>query len=111
MGTDEFGLPCRAAKSNSDSRYHLVGNLQAAPKTLFEKIMRDVVPPIESAGESKVVFALPIPRYILNKCCASPEHISNFGKENYFTEMYRASELAEQAIAGCPAASRYTRYS
>ncbi len=26
MGTDEFGLPCRAAKSTNDSRYHIVGS-------------------------------------------------------------------------------------
>jgi hypothetical protein len=105
MGTDEFGLPCRAAKGNNDTRYHIVGNLQAAPKSLFEKILQDAVPVIESAGDSKIVMALPIPRYVLSKCCTSPNHISNFGKENFLNEMYRAAELAEQAIAGCPAAS------
>ncbi len=41
MGTDEFGLPLRAQKSSVDFKYHILGNLQAAPKTLFDKIMQD----------------------------------------------------------------------
>jgi hypothetical protein len=39
MGTDEFGLPCRAVKQHGT--YHIVGHLQAAPRTVFQKGMDD----------------------------------------------------------------------
>jgi len=48
---------------------------------------------------------IPIPRYILNKCCAAAGHVANFGQESFSSEVYRAMEMAEQAIAACPAAS------
>jgi len=105
MGTDEFGLPVRAAKNTSDGKYHIVGDLQAAPKTVFEKIMQDSIPVLDAARGSKVVLLIPIPRYIQNKCCATAGHVANFGQENFSSEIYRAMEMAEQAIAACSAAS------
>jgi hypothetical protein len=33
MGTDESGMPRKAVRSPVDGKYHLVGQLQAAPKT------------------------------------------------------------------------------
>ena len=32
-------------------------------------------------------------------------HVANFGQESFSTEIYRAMEMAEQAIAACSAAS------
>jgi len=105
MGTDEFGLPVRAAKASNDGKYHIVGDLQAAPKTVFEKIMQDSVAVLDAARGSKVVLVIPIPRYILNKCCTAAGHVANFGQESFSSEVYRAMEMAEQAIAACSAAS------
>jgi len=99
MGTDDFGLPCRSTRVGSDSRYHVIGNLQAAPKTLFEKILADAKPVLDACWEGKVIMVIPFPRYVKNKCCASAGHIPNFGTENYFMEMNRAMEVAEQALA------------
>jgi len=41
----------------------------------------------------------PFPRYVVAKCCTDPSHISNFGKDDYEEEFYRASDLAEN-VAG-----------
>jgi len=105
MGTDDFGLPVRATKSTTDGRYHIMGDLQAAPKTVFEKIMQDASAVLDAARESKQFMVIPFPRYIQNKCCAAADHVSNFGKESFSNETYRAMEMAEQAIAACTAAS------
>ena len=105
MGTDEFGLPLRAQKSSVDFKYHIMGNLQAAPKTLFDKIMQDAAPAVAAAGCSKLVFMLPIPRYVQNKCCGSASHVTNFGSENISSEIYRAMDMASQALVACGGAS------
>jgi len=104
MGTDEYGLPVRATKAG-DGRYHIVGDLQAAPKTVFEKIMQDSVPVLDAARGSSITLVVPFPRYIVNKCCNNTGHVSNFGQESFSTEIYRAMEMAEQAISACSAAS------
>ena len=74
-------------------------------KTVFEKIMQDAVPVLDAVRGSKLFLAVPIPRYILNKCCAAVGHVANFGQESFSNEIYRAMEMAEQAIAACPAAA------
>ena len=48
MGTDDQGLPSRAHKIPGDSRYHIAGKLQAAPRTLFEKVMGEARPIFEA---------------------------------------------------------------
>jgi len=105
MGTDDFGLPIRPSKMSNDGRYHVPGNLQAAPRTLFEKILQDAMPVLDAAREGKLTIVIPVPRYILNKCCTAAGHISNFGQDAYMTEIYRAMEMAEQAVTACEAAS------
>ena len=59
MGTNDSGLPCRAVKGFFDSWYHMVLDLQAAPRSVFEKIIWDAAP-IFRAGHSLFIsrFAL-----------------------------------------------------
>jgi len=73
MGTDDAGLPCRAIRNRSDSRYHLLGELQAAPKTVFEQIVSDARCASGVAAITngcKTVLISPIPRYVVSKCCS-----------------------------------------
>jgi hypothetical protein len=99
MGTDDQGLPCRAHKIPGDSKYHIIGKMQAAPRTLFEKVMGEAKPIFDAAGGSKIVLVLPFPRYISGKCCHDPEHLTNWGQESQSAEIYRAIDSAEMAIA------------
>ena len=41
------------------------------------------MPAIEAAGEAKIVFVLPIPRYVTKPCCADPNHLQNRKEADY----------------------------
>ena len=104
MGTDESGFPCRPHRDPADHKYHVIGQLQAAPQTLFQTIMRDASGLIGAAGSTMVVLVTPIPRYVLNKCCRDAEHITNWGTEEFRAEQARATDAVETAAsaAGSP---------
>jgi len=104
MGTDESGFPCRPQRDPTDHKYHVFGQLQAAPQTLFQTIMRDASGLIGAAGSATVVLVTPIPRYVTNRCCREAEHITNWGTDEFRAELARASEAVEMAasVAGPP---------
>jgi len=99
MGTDELGMASRSQKSNIDNKYHIVGKLQAAPRTLFEVILNEANCVLEAAGDAAIVVVAPLARYISGKCCDNVSHITNWGTETFQTEMYRAAERAEAVVA------------
>ena len=107
MGTDESGLPCRPQRDPADHKYHVPGQLQAAPQTLFQTIMRDASGLIGAAGSAMVVLVTPIPRYLMSKCCRDTEHITNWGTEEFRAELARATDAVETAAAaaGSPEAN------
>ncbi len=111
MGTDDQGLPCRAKKGQGDSKYHVTGKMQAAPRTLFEKVLGEARAIFESACNAKVVLVIPFPRYITGKCCHDPEHLTNWGQESQSAEIYRAIESAESAIAADSAGMTFSTLS
>ena len=98
MGTDEMGLPSKPVKDGLDGRYHILGQLQAAPKPMFQKLVHMARDLLSAAGEAKVTFVSPFPRYISSKCCSDPSHLTNFGSEELVAEMLRAEENASTAI-------------
>ena len=104
MGTDEAGMPRKAVRSPVDGRYHLTGQLQAAPKTLYSTVLNDARDVIGAAGDASIVLVAPFPRYVVGKCCDDPSHITNFGGDDYYTEMYRVGDYVEAAAAAvsCP---------
>jgi len=108
MGTDDSGLPCRAHKGRADGRYHVVGALQTAPKSVFEKIVSDAKDLLSAAKESKTVLFAPIPRYISGKCCSDQGHVTNWNTGSLTSEVHRAGEMAELAVSGSAAISRST---
>jgi hypothetical protein len=77
VGTDEDGLPIPAEKSDEDGRYHLYGDLQLAPPSVFKNCLKQMEKVLAFIREAKVVFVIPLPRYVLTGCCADPEHVSN----------------------------------
>jgi hypothetical protein len=98
MGTDEMGLPCKAFKSGDDNKYHITGQLQAAPKPVFQKILKDAIPLIGAADEASVVLLSPLPRYVMGRCCNDGGHITNLESEEFDSEIQRADDNAALAV-------------
>jgi hypothetical protein len=72
LGTDDFGLPIPAEKSEEDGRYHLSGDLQLAPPSAFKSTMKMVDIIISNTGEAKIVLTVPLPRYVLLPAATTP---------------------------------------
>jgi hypothetical protein len=102
MGTNEAGLPSHAVKNVKDGKYHLMGQLQAAPKTVFRAVLADAAGIVEAAGSAKIFLVAPIARYVMGKCCNDPTHVVNFGTEDLYSEVYRAADISEAALAASP---------
>ena len=98
MGTDEIGLPSVPYKCNLDGRYHVLGALQAAPRPLLQKILREAENVLAACGEAKVLFVVPFPRYLSGKCCESDSHLTNFGSQEIIVETCRVMEIVSSLI-------------
>jgi hypothetical protein len=96
MGTDEFGLPCRAVKQHGT--YHIVGHLQAAPRTVFQKGCEDARQILAAAGAAAKILVAPFPRYIRERCCPDPLHITNYGTEEYEEEFAKVIDTVESVL-------------
>ncbi len=70
-------MPIPAEKSDEDGRYHLYGDLQLAPPSAFKNTLKNMEKMLAYVGNAKVVFVIPLPRYVLSGCCADTEHVSN----------------------------------
>jgi hypothetical protein len=93
LGTDEMGFPKPAVRSAQDGFYHILGELQAAPKTVLQKIMTDSEPLLTAAGKATSVLVAPLPRYVSGKCCNDDSHITNFAEVQYMCELKKPAEV------------------
>jgi hypothetical protein len=82
-----------------DGKYHLKGQLQAAPKTAFNFLLKSAVPVIEAAGLAGVVIVAPIPRYVKAGCCGGGDHITNQGEDGFYDELRGAAANAAASVA------------
>ena len=98
LGTDELGLPSKPFKGVLDGKYHILGQLQSAPKPVYQKILKDSSDLLSAAGEAEVLFVLPLPRYISAKCCSDSSHLTNFGEDDLICEMLRAEEIVTSLV-------------
>jgi predicted AlkP superfamily phosphohydrolase/phosphomutase len=48
----------------------------------------------------KLICITPLPRYITEKCCESPDHIQNFTGNDYYSEINQNAEEVEELISG-----------
>ena len=111
MGTDDSGIPSRPVKLAEDKTYHIVGELQVAPESAFRKIIRDCQPIFEAVSCAKKIALLPFPRYLSGKCCSNPEHITNFGNEEYKEEVLRVSSAVRSAYNSVKPPGEFVIYS
>ena len=74
-------------KRGDDGIYHVPGELVLADWAAFPKIFYVSVPLLRVGGSNKKVILSPLPRFSTAKCCNDTQHIINFGKKGYGTNM------------------------
>jgi hypothetical protein len=103
MGTDSDGLPTPSHREG-DGSYHILGSLTTAPPTNLKKALEACSPIIGPIGTSSVLLAVPIPRYVVGKCCADPNHNENFEKADFEDDLLDAQEQHRRILSAWGAA-------
>jgi hypothetical protein len=98
MGTDGDGLPTPSHREG-DGSYHILGSLTTAPPTALKKALEACSPLISPIGSSSVLLVVPIPRYVVGKCCADPNHIDNFEKTDFEDDLLDAQEQHRRILS------------
>ncbi|MFN9905709.1 MAG: hypothetical protein ACK56F_06215, partial [bacterium] len=89
------------AKSGEDGQYHMLGDLQLAPTSVFKTNLRQIDSLLEQGGGAMVVILVPLPRYVRNSCCDDSEHVTNQGEKDFYEEFLGAEKrLLDAAAAG-----------
>jgi lysophospholipase L1-like esterase len=70
-------------KKGLDRRYHVEGDLLIANKTAFRELFSLATQIIRSADGKLVILMIPLPRYLFEKCCSDPSHITNKDSAGY----------------------------
>ena len=96
MGTDERGIPMLPEKGE-DGRFHITGSLEVAPQSILKRSMA-LCSPILAAAKAKVVFMLPVLRYLTSGCCADSEHITNREDADYPMIVASAGESVKRVL-------------
>jgi hypothetical protein len=110
MGTDEMGLPSRAFKDPHDNKYHVLGALQAAPKSVFQVVLWDAAPLLAAAASARIILVTPFPRYVAGACCNDTSHMPNIGTDDFYDEICKATAAADAAAAADDNASGCTMF-
>jgi hypothetical protein len=81
VGSDECGYPVKPVRDAQDGKYHILGDLQTAPRAAIKKIWDDSEGLVAAAGAAIVILVSPFPRYLAARCCGKAEHLTNFGEK------------------------------
>jgi len=103
MGTDSNGLRA-ATEKMFEGKYHLLGDLQTAPRQVFCRILKDCTPVLEASATAAVVLTAPTPRYVKAGCCDNLDHVSNIHSTNdlFEEELHLAVSHFRTAVASLP---------
>ena len=93
LGSDEDGFPT-GLERDGDGKWHITGNLVAAPKPRLKKLLQQLTPLREACGNATLVCGLPLGCYISCKCCRDEAHLENRGDEDF-------CQILVSAIASC----------
>jgi hypothetical protein len=77
-------------KKGTDRAYHVEGALKIVKKSTFRDLFNLALTVIKEAGDITVFLTVPLPRYLLEKCCSDPSHISNKYEADYESSMREA---------------------
>jgi hypothetical protein len=75
-------------------------SLTTAPPTNLKKALEACGPIIDPIGLASVLLVVPIPRYVVGKCCADPNHIENFEKADFEDDLLEAQEQTDSFDMG-----------
>jgi hypothetical protein len=67
----------------ADKRYHVSGALRIVKKSEFRELFTKALECLKKAKGKMIVLWVPLPRYLFEKCCTDPLHITNKGEEGY----------------------------
>jgi len=99
----QLGLPVAAEQLLVDGKYHIIGDLQTAPRQAFTKVLKDCASILEATVATVVVLITPLPRYVRKGCCENPDHVSNIENSDYEEELqlavshFRAADVSLSA--------------
>ena len=68
-------------------KFHIRGKLQVTTHADFKQLFEMALPIIRSCSGYNVILLGPLPRFLLNKCCSDPTHISNFEEKDYLSKL------------------------
>jgi hypothetical protein len=77
-------------KKGTDRAYHVEGALKIVKKSTFRDLFNLALSVIKEAGDITVFLTVPLPRYLLEKCCSDPSHISNKYEADYESSIREA---------------------
>jgi hypothetical protein len=85
---NEFGdrlLP----RKGSDGRYHAPGEITVIGKDSLREYFMMLQPIFKTCKDYKVICVSPLPRYLWNRCCTDPQHVTNSEKESFAADLGR----------------------
>ena len=76
LGTEQDGNSIEPFKDEG-KRWHISGSLVAAAKPRIRWLLDKMAAIRESYGETRILCAVPIPRYVAGRCCDEQLHLDN----------------------------------
>ena len=70
-----------------DGKFHVVGDLVLADKSIQFNIYKALKPILVAAGTGPLVLITPMSRYLSSRCCDNVEHLTNASKLNFRAEL------------------------
>jgi hypothetical protein len=70
-----------------DGKYHAEGELHVIGKDTLREYFMALQPVFKALKGFKCLVLTPLPRYLWNRCCSNPDHISNSERVSFASEM------------------------
>jgi hypothetical protein len=83
-----------------DGKWHIPGSLTFEPKTVLKSTLSEAAEKLFAGKCPKLICITPLPRYVTEKCCESPDHIQNFSGNDFFSDINQNSDEVEELISG-----------
>jgi hypothetical protein len=97
-GTDTNGMPVNQVKL--DGSWHIVGALSYVPKQRAKTSLSQIRGTALAGKNPRIIALSPLPRYVTEKCCLDPEHITNAGDSDFHTDIDGNMETIEDLLNG-----------
>ena len=68
-------------------KFHISGKLRVITRADFKQLFQMALQIIQSCSGTNVILLGPLPRFLLNKCCSDPDHITNFEEKDYLSKL------------------------